>query len=56
VTDVRITPSGIYGTAHRGADQFDVILSRDLPRWDAINSGSYLECDLAEWRRFTEQR
>jgi hypothetical protein len=51
VTDVKITPSGVYGTANRGGDRFPVLLNSRLPRWDALSSGSWLPCDHAEWER-----
>lgn len=42
ITNIKAAPSGVYGTANRGGDPFDVILSRDLPRWNDLLSASYL--------------
>lgn len=49
IKNIKRTPSGIYATAIRGSDEADVILSRQLPRWNYVNSGSYIEIDQAEW-------
>ena len=55
VTDIKVTPSGVYAIARRGADQFDVLLSSRSPQWQAIGSGSYIDCDPAEWRRLISE-
>ncbi|MCA3000321.1 MAG: hypothetical protein ING75_17170 [Rhodocyclaceae bacterium] len=42
ITNIKAAPSGVYGTANRGGDPFDVILSTGLPRWNDLLSASYL--------------
>lgn len=56
VTDIRNLPSGVWGTAHRGADRFDVLLDRVEPVWRAVNSGSTLPCEPEHWRRLNAAR
>jgi hypothetical protein len=42
IKNILVTPSGVWAVASRGGDWFDVLLSKDSPRWNALNSGSYL--------------
>lgn len=56
VTNVRVTPSGIYGLAHRAGDRFEVLLDRAAPVWRAVNSGSTLRCDPDLWATLDAQR
>lgn len=49
IRDIRHKPSGTYATAERGGEQFTVMLNHKLPRWDDINSGTYVDIDPDEW-------
>lgn len=51
IKDIKFTPSGIYATAIRGGDESIVTLSDKLPRWDYLNSGSYIEITNEEWAK-----
>ena len=56
ITNIKRTPSGIYATANRGADSFPVILNTKLPRWDAINSGSFVGIAHDKWERLQKPK
>lgn len=43
IQNIQVKNSGVWATAARGNDSFDVMLSTQLPRWNAINSGTFIE-------------